>query len=148
MKNVSKTITILLIFVMGFIIINLIQSTSYGVFSTNAERDMIMNNYGVANLIITLIYPILDLSLIIPSIAILINLHHDYRHSIPWVLSSLSMLTNAIADNGYVNDFIRGSPSSWIWDLLYVNDFIIMTAALYWYNKFHISQSLIEKDGK
>jgi hypothetical protein len=141
-KNVSKTISMLLVFVMSFIVINLIQSASYGVYSNNAERERIMGEYGMMNLIITVVYPILDLSLIIPSIIILINLYHEYQHSIPWVLSSLSLLTNAIADNGFVNDFVRGSPSSWIWDLLYVNDFIIMAAALYWFNKFHISESL------
>jgi hypothetical protein len=141
-KNVSKTISILLVFVMIFIITNLIQSTSYSVFSNSADRDRIMGEYGIINLIITIVYPILDLSLIIPSIIILVNLYHEYQHSIPWVLSSLSLLTNAIADNGFVNDFVRGAPSSWIWDLLYVNDFIIMAAALYWFNKFHISEAL------
>jgi hypothetical protein len=146
--NISKTITILLIFVISFIIINLIYSTSYDLFLDNVERDKIEREFGIINLLITLIYPILDLSLIIPSIIILVNLYHDYQHSLPWVLSSLSLLINAIGDNGYVDDFIRGAPSSWIWDLLYINDFIIMAAALYWYNKFHISDILKEKKNK
>ena len=141
-KNVSKTITIILIFVIGFIIINLVQSASYNLFINNVERERIYNEFGITNLIITIMYPILDLSLIIPSVIILVNLYREYQHSIPWVLSSLSLLTNAIADNGYVDDFIRGSPSSWTWDLFYINDFIIMAAALYWFNRFHISDHL------
>ena len=141
-KNISKTIAIILIFVIGFIIINLVQSASYNLFINNVERERIYNEFGITNLIITIIYPILDLSLIIPSVIILVNLYREYQHSIPWVLSSLSLLTNAIADNGYVDDFIRGSPRYWTWDLFYINDFIIMAAALYWFNRFHISDHL------
>ncbi|MBA3750966.1 MAG: hypothetical protein H0X03_08795 [Nitrosopumilus sp.] len=147
-SNISKTITILLIFIIGFIIINLIHSTSFDLFLDNVERDAIEKEFGIINLIITLIYPILDLGLIIPSIIILVNLYHDYQHSLPWVLASLSLLFNAIGDNGYVNDFIRGSTSLWVWDLLYINDFIIMSAAFYWYNKFHISDILKENKNK
>ncbi|HEX5975949.1 MAG TPA: hypothetical protein VFY68_01665, partial [Nitrososphaeraceae archaeon] len=88
-------------------------------------------------------YPILDLMLIIPSAIILVSLRRDYEHSIPWLLSSLSLLVNAIADDGYVNDFVNGnSHDLWIWDLFYVTDFIIMAGALLWYNKFHISNEI------
>jgi hypothetical protein len=93
--------------------------------------------------IVTIAYPILDLALIIPSAIILISLRRDYQHSIPWFLSSLSLLVNAIADDGYVYDFVNGEPQNlWIWDLFYVTDFIIMSGALFWYNKFHISKEI------
>ncbi|HZB99639.1 MAG TPA: hypothetical protein VE226_06455 [Nitrososphaeraceae archaeon] len=93
--------------------------------------------------IVTITYPILDLALIIPSVIILISLHRDYQHSIPWFLSSLSLLVNAVADDGYVYDFVNGDLQNlWIWDLFYVTDFIIMSGALFWYNKFHISNEI------
>jgi hypothetical protein len=96
-----------------------------------------------AAFIVTIAYPILDLALIIPSAIILISLRKDYQHSIPWLLSSLSLLVNAIADDGYVYDFVNGEPQNlWIWDLFYVTDFIIMSGALLWYNKFHISNEI------
>ena len=92
---------------------------------------------------VTIAYPILDLILIIPSAIILVSLSRDYRHSIPWFLSSLSLLVNAIADDGYVNDFVNGNLQNlWVWDLFYVTDFIIMAGALFWYNKFHISNEI------
>jgi hypothetical protein len=101
-----------------------------------------------AAFVVTVAYPILDLLLIIPSTIILVSLRRDYQHSIPWFLSSLSLLVNAIADDGYVYDFVSGDPQSlWIWDLFYVTDFIIMSAALFWYNKFHISNE-IRKDAR
>ncbi len=94
-------------------------------------------------LFVTITYPILDLALIIPSAIILVSLRRDYQHSVPWFLSSLSLLVNAIADDGYVYDFVYGySENLWIWDLFYVTDFIIMAGALFWYNKFHISNEI------
>ena len=141
-KKVSKTIAISLIIVISFLIFNLIHSSMHSLFVNNDDMNRIEKEFGIINLIITILYPILDLSLIIPSVIILVNLYHDYQHSIPWILSSLSLLINAIADNGYVDDFIRGSSTLWKWDLFYINDFILMAAALYWFNRFHISNSL------
>jgi hypothetical protein len=141
-KKISKTLAILLVIVIIFVIVNLINSSTHSLFINDVDQDWIQNDFGVTNLIVTILYPILDLSLIIPSVIILLNLYHEYQHSIPWILSSVSLLANAIADNGYVDDFIRGSSTIWIWDLFYINDFIIMAAALYWINKFHITDSL------
>jgi hypothetical protein len=95
--------------------------------------------------VVTIAYPVLDLSLIIPSALILVNFGKDYKQSIPWFLSSLSLLINAVADDGYVRDFVSYNfHNLWFWDLFYVADFIIMAGALYWYNRFHISSNLIK----
>ena len=92
---------------------------------------------------VTIAYPILDMSLMIPSIIILLHVRKDYEHSIPWLLSSLSLLINAIADDGYVHDFVSGnSQNFWVWDLFYIADFIIMAGALYWYNRYHIARTV------
>jgi hypothetical protein len=91
---------------------------------------------------VTIAYPILDLILVIPSSIILIRLHKNYQHSIPWFLSSLSLLINAIADDGYLIDFVNGNSQHLIfWDLFYVMDFIIMAGALFWINKYYVSSS-------
>jgi hypothetical protein len=147
-KKISKTLAILLVIVIIFVIVNLINSSTHSLFINDVDQDWIQNEFGVTNLIVTILYPILDLSLIIPSVIILLNIYHEYQHSIPWILSSVSLLANAIADNGYVDDFIRGSSTIWIWDLFYINDFIIMAAALYWINKFHITDSLRKRKYK
>jgi hypothetical protein len=113
----------------------------YNVFSLTSSEFLI--DVDFAAFVVTVAYPILDLILIIPSAIILVSLRKDYEHSIPWFLSSLSLLVNAIADDGYVNDFVNGnSQNLWIWDLFYVTDFIIMAGALFWYNKFHISNQM------
>lgn len=97
-------------------------------------------NDNFISIVVSLMYPILDLILIAPSAIILISLRKNYQQSIPWFLSSLSLFINAIADDGYAIDFVNGnSENLWVWELFYVADFIIMSGALYWYNKFHIS---------
>jgi hypothetical protein len=114
---------------------------TYNVLSLDSSEFLIDMDFVA--LVVTIAYPILDLLLIIPSTVILLTLRKDYEHSIPWLLSSLSLLVNAIADDGYLNNFVHGhSQSIWIWDLFYVTDFIIMAGALFWYNKYHITNEL------
>jgi hypothetical protein len=123
---IISIITILFVF---YIVTNLLVS----------EFDIDDNFISI---VVSLMYPILDLILIAPSAIILISLRKDYQQSIPWFLSSLSLFVNAIADDGYVIDFISGnSENLWIWELFYFADFIIMSGALFWYNKFHISNN-------
>lgn len=90
--------------------------------------------------VVTITYPILDMMLFVPSMIILISLPKDDVQSIPWILSSLSLLVNAVADERYVNDFVNGRLHNLLfWDIFYVMDFIIMAGALIWYYRFHIS---------
>ena len=113
----------------------------YNVFNLASSEFLV--DVDFAALIVTVAYPILDLILIIPSAIILVSLRGNYQHSVPWFLSSLSLLVNAVADDGYVNDFVNAnSQNLWVWDLFYVTDFIIMAGALFWYNKFHISNGI------
>ena len=131
-KIKSTTVIGVSIITVLFISYNLVNLFSY---DWNIEDDFIA-------IIVTILYPILDFMLIIPSSLILVTLRKDYEHNIPWFLSSLSLLVNAIADDGYVNDFVTGnSENLWFWELFYITDFIIMSGALFWYNKFHISHS-------
>ena len=110
---------------------------------SNLLSSEFLNNVDFAAFAVTVAYPILDLTLVLPSAIILVSLRRDYQHSVPWFLSSMSLLINAIADDGYVNDFVMGnSQNLWVWDLFYVADFIIMAGALFWYNKFHISNEI------
>jgi hypothetical protein len=115
---------------------------SYNVFnimSSSAQSHFVLGNF--TDIVVTVSYPVLDLILIVPSLLVLVNLRKDYAQSIPWLLSSLSLLINAIADDGYVNDFVNGQLHKLLfWDMFYLTDFILMAGALFWYNRFHISQ--------
>jgi hypothetical protein len=93
---------------------------------------------GLIDLMLSILYPILDLVLIIPSVIILTVHRKDYHNFMPWILSSLSLLINAIADDGFVHHFLQGNTKEmWIWDLFFMSDYIILVGAFYWYNRFY-----------
>jgi len=55
-----------------------------------------------------LIFHILcELSYIIPAVSIPVALRTDCEHSIPWLLAYISLLVNALADFGFVNDVMN-----------------------------------------
>jgi hypothetical protein len=135
--------------VVAFIVVNLVSLLPTSDFSPTNDMDQFLKkDYEFQDVVITILYPILDLCLIVPSITILLNIYRDYQHAIPWMLASISLLVNAIADNGYTIQYIDGMPSAIPWDLFYIADFIIMSGALYWYNKYHISEHILKRKNK
>ena len=146
-RNMSITLTIISAVIIGFIIVNFVSFLPIPEsLLNNEEFNIAENGYGLSDLVITILYPILDLCLIVPSITILLNVYREFNHSVPWVLASISLLVNAVADNGYTNDFISGSASALPWDLFYIADFIIMSGALFWYNRYHITDHISKKN--
>jgi len=99
---------------------------------------------GFTDLALSVLYVVLDLIFIIPSVIILTASRKDYYEFMPWILFSLSLLTNAIADEGFMHHFVQGSTSGmWIWDLFYMTDYLLVVAAFYWYNKFQDAMKVI-----
>ena len=97
---------------------------------------------GFADLLLSLVYILLDLIFIVPSVIILTASRRDYFEFIPWMLFSLSLLTNAIADQGFMQHFIQGVTSEmWIWELFYMTDYLIITGAFFWYNGLYVRGS-------
>jgi hypothetical protein len=98
---------------------------------------------GFIDLALSILYVVLDLIFIIPSIIILTASRKDYYNFIPWMLFSLSLLTNAIADEGFIHNFLEGSTEEmWTWDLFYMTDYILIVGAFYWYNRFQNSMTI------
>jgi hypothetical protein len=127
------------------IVISSIASVSFLIYSVT--RTLIafeFHGFGdTIALFVNITYPILDLILIIPATLVLVNLRKDYEQSVPWFLSSLSLLVNAIADDGFANDVVSGNFHELLfWDLFFITDYLIMAAALFWYNRFHIPNEL------
>jgi hypothetical protein len=127
------------------IVISSIASASFLIYSVT--RTLIsFEFYGFGDtiaLFVNITYPMLDSILIIPAILVLVNLRKDYQQSIPWFFSSLSLLVNAIADDGFANDVVSGNFHNLLfWDLFFITDYLIMASALLWYNRFHISNQL------
>jgi hypothetical protein len=127
------------------IVISSIASVSFLIYSVT--RTLIafeFHGFGdTIALLVNITYPMLDLILVVPAILVLVNLRKDYQLSVPWFLSSISLLVNAIADDGFANDVVSGNSHNLsFWDLFFITDYLIMAAALFWYNRFHISNKL------
>jgi hypothetical protein len=91
-------------------------------------------------------YPIADAILIVPAVTILVASRLDYEHSIPWLFASISLLVNAFADYGFVNDIMNNNmENTWVWDLFFIADFLILAAALYWYNRYYVTREIAER---
>lgn len=119
----------------SIIVYNLILPS--GFYASKEGRIIGETKTGFMDLILSILYPILDLVLIIPSVIILTVHRKDYYNFMPWILSSLSLLVNVIADNGFVHHLLEGNTKEmWIWDLFFMTDYIILIGAFYWYNRF------------
>lgn len=134
--HVHKFSVAMVVIASGLIIVyNLILPS--GFYASQEGRIIGETKTGVMDLILSILYPILDLVLIIPSVIILTVHRKDYYNFMPWILSSLSLLVNAIADDGFVHHFLEGNTKEiWIWDLFFMTDYIILIGAFYWYNRF------------
>lgn len=134
--QVHKFSVAMVVIASGLIIVyNLILPS--GFYASQEGRIIGETKTGVMDLILSILYPILDLVLIIPSVIILTVHRKDYYNFMPWILSSLSLLVNAIADDGFVHHFLEGNTKEiWIWDLFFMTDYIILIGAFYWYNRF------------
>lgn len=128
-----KLMTIIITSILSLLFITYIALNIFPSSRSLAEGDF-------TAFVVTITYPILDLMLFVPSMIILISLRKDDVQSIPWIMLSLSLLVNAVADEGYLNDFVNGRLHNLLyWNIFYVTDFIIMAGALLWYYRFHIS---------
>lgn len=127
------------------IVISSIVSVSFLIYSVTHTLTS-FEFHGVSDtipLIVNITYPILDLILIIPAVLVLVNLRKDYQLWIPCFLTSLSLLVNAIADIGFINDVANGNNHNLLfWDLFFITGYLIMAAALFWFNRFRISNEL------
>lgn len=100
---------------------------------------------GFIDLALSILYVVLDLFFIIPAVIILTSSRKDYYNFIPWMLFSLSLLTNAIADEGFVHHFLAGNTEEmWTWDLMYMTDYILIIGAFYWYNRFQKPMTILD----
>jgi len=127
------------------IVISSIVSISFLIYSVTRTLTS-FEFHGLSDtipLFVNITYPMLDCILIVPAVLVLVNLRKDYQLSVPWFLISLSLLVNAIADDGFANDVASGNIHNLLyWDLFFITDYLIMAAALFWVIRFHISIEL------
>jgi hypothetical protein len=89
--------------------------------------------------LISIAYPILDITFIIPAALIILNNSRiSQLTSIPWIF--ISMMITALADSifGISSSAGIANEASLIWNPIYVVGYSLMAAGLYWHNRFFI----------
>jgi hypothetical protein len=112
-----------------------IASIIFATYTITAHAPLISSEFAHRHYLVFVVnisYPVADAILIIPAVSVFVAHRMDYEHSIPMTLSSFSLLINALADYGFVNDVLNdNTENKWIWDLFFISDFLIIAAALY-----------------
>lgn len=91
------------------------------------------------SLTVSLAYVVADGVLIVPAIMVLTRLRRGTLTAVPWFLLSMAILFSAAGDVGFAYYSAAGQEEQdWVWDLLFNADYIVMTATLFWHNRFFI----------
>lgn len=104
-----------------------------------AEAYQFSKQQDITLFLISIAYPILDITFVIPATLIILNNSRiGQLTSIPWIF--ISMMIMALADSifGISSSAGIANEASLIWNPIYVVGYLLMAAGLYWYNRFFI----------
>jgi hypothetical protein len=126
-----------------------VASTIFVAYTITAHASLISSEFAhqqYSVFAVNILYPVADAILIIPAVSVLVAHRTDFEHSIPMTLASFSLLINALADYGFLNDVMNDNTGNiWIWDLFFISDFLLIAAALYWYNRYYVTRRLTDR---
>jgi hypothetical protein len=93
---------------------------------------------GITSFLISIAYPVLDTILLIPAALIILNPMKGELTSIPWIF--LAVLIMCIGDCTFAyGSNIRALQSvTWVWNLFFIASYFIVSAGLFWHNRFFI----------
>lgn len=105
------------------------------------EEDMLGTTLSIT-------YPILDGILFVPAILILWSLRKGDLVHTHWILISLFIIFNGIADIGFGYDAVVGTvgKEEWIWDIFYNAGYLTLASALFWQSSYLYSSSIIVRE--
>jgi hypothetical protein len=122
--------------ILGFVVYLIISISELSNTQNQDPDDMVL-------LLVSIAYPILDGILLVPAVLVLWTARAGQLANTHWMLLALSLLIIVTADSGFayiavldVNSLQRGS---WLWDMFYNAGYLLIAAALFWHNKFFIS---------
>ena len=93
---------------------------------------------GITSFIIAISYPILDTILLIPAALIIFNPVKGELTTVPWIF--LAVLIMSIGDStfAYSSNLPTFQNMSWIWNIFFIASYFIVSAGLFWHNRFFI----------
>jgi hypothetical protein len=131
------------------VVVTSIASAIFVSYMLTVHLPLIISRFAHHNYLVFAVnvsYPIADAILIVTAVTIVVASRLDYEHSIPWSFAAISLLVNAFADYGFVSDVINNNmKNTWFWDVFFIADFLILAAALFWYNRYYVTREIANR---
>jgi ABC-type branched-subunit amino acid transport system substrate-binding protein len=95
--------------------------------------SVLSSSIGIILFSILIVYPILNIILIVPAISMFIGFKKEPELSVPRMLESLSLINLVIADSWFVIIYLSNKIAAiWYSNLLIVDHYLIISAGLLW----------------
>lgn len=132
-------ITILLVSTALVIGIGLTYLSATIVFTGQNPLD-VLNSNAFTSFAISVVYPLLDGVLLVPTVVILIGLRRTDPVFVHWSLICAFIIISIIGDIGfaYSEVILNTTQFTWVWDTFFNAAYICMIAALLWYYRYSI----------
>lgn len=105
---------------------------TYVVYIT-VSLSVLASSNGIISFSVIVVYPILNVILIVPAVSLFIGARKDRTLSIPRLCESLSLISLVIADSWFVVIYLSNEVEAiWYSNLLIVNHYIIISGGLLW----------------
>jgi hypothetical protein len=93
---------------------------------------------GLASYMVSGAYPIVDMFLLVPAVAALLQLRNGWMTFMPWVFIVTGIIVFIIADIGFAFYALSETlvDSIWIWDPLYNIAYVAFACSLLWHKEF------------
>jgi hypothetical protein len=93
---------------------------------------------GITSFLISITYPILDTILLIPATLIILNPMKGELTSIPWIFLAILIMSIGDSTFAYSSNVTAFQTTGWIWNLFFITSYFIISAGLFWHNRFFI----------
>jgi hypothetical protein len=93
---------------------------------------------GITSFIISISYPTLDTILLIPAALIILNPMKGELTSIPWIFLAILIMSVGDSAFAYSSNVIALQKMNWVWNLFFVTSYFVISAGLFWHNRFFI----------
>ena len=102
----------------------------------------------IVSFIISISYPTLDTILLIPAALIILNPMKGELTSIPWIFLAILIMSVGDCAFAYSSNVIALQKMNWVWNLFFVTSYFVISAGLFWHNRFFIYDNKEKEDLK
>ena len=106
-------------------------------FSIYQHSDLAGEN-GVMSFLIASAYPLVDMLVMIPALAVFIQLRKGLLTFTPWLMIVIATVAMTVADIGFAYSVLLSQMKEyvWIWNPIYNVAYVAIASSLFWHKSF------------